>query len=59
MPRLAIRADAGVASTAEMFLPKFAGLNPLENLKLTQPFSKIINGAGMKDTFIQNWMDVL
>jgi len=59
MPTLAIRADAGVALTAGMFLPNFAGLNPLENLKLTKPFSKIINGAGVKDTFIQNWLDVL
>ena len=54
MPTLAIRADAGVALMAGMFLPNFAGLNPLENLRLTKPFSKIINGAGVNDTFIQN-----
>ena len=59
MPTLAIRADAGVAWTAEMFLPKFAGLNSLENLKLTQPFLKIINGAGVKETLIHNWLGVL
>eukprot|EP00571_Detonula_confervacea_P006836 CAMPEP_0172316848 /NCGR_PEP_ID=MMETSP1058-20130122/29742_1 /TAXON_ID=83371 /ORGANISM="Detonula confervacea, Strain CCMP 353" /LENGTH=598 /DNA_ID=CAMNT_0013031271 /DNA_START=43 /DNA_END=1835 /DNA_ORIENTATION=+ len=59
MPTAALRVDAGVALTAGMFLPNFAGLNPLENLKLTKPFSKIIDGAGVKDTFIKNWLDVL
>lgn len=59
MPTLALRADPGVALTAGMFLPNFAGLNPLENLKLTKPFSKVIDDAGVKDEFIQNWLDVL
>ena len=59
MPTAALRADPGVAVTAGMFLPNFAGLNPLENLKLTKPFSKIIDGAGVKDIFFRNWLDVL
>lgn len=59
MPTAAIRADPGVAITAGMFLPNFAGLNPLENLKLTQPFKNIIKGANVDDIFIQNWLDVL
>jgi len=60
MPTLAIRADAGVALTAGMFLPNFAGLNPLDNLKLTSPFRSIIDSAGIEDDgFIKNWLDVL
>lgn len=59
MPTAALRADIGVALTAGMFLPNFAGLNPLENLKLTKPFSSIIDGADVKDKFIKNWLDVL
>jgi len=59
MPTLALRGDAGVVLTAGMFLPNFAGLNPLENLKLTKPFSNIIESAGVEDGFVRNWLDVL
>jgi len=59
MPTVAIRADPGVALSAGMFLPNFASLNPLENLKLTKPFSSIIDNANVNDTFIKNWLDVL
>mmetsp|Transcript_23909 Transcript_23909/g.38814 ORF Transcript_23909/g.38814 Transcript_23909/m.38814 type:complete len:313 (+) Transcript_23909:117-1055(+) len=59
MPTLALRGDAGVALTAGMFLPNFAGLNPLENLKLTKPFSNIIKSAGVDNGFVRNWLDVL
>ena len=59
MPTAAIRADPGVAVTAGMFLPNFAKLNPLENLKLTKPFKSIIDGANVNDGFITNWLDVL
>jgi phytoene dehydrogenase-like protein len=59
MPMAALRADVGVAITAGMFLPNFAKLNPLENLKLTKPFKSIIDGANVKDRFIKNWLDVL
>ncbi|KAL9189944.1 hypothetical protein ACHAXT_009619 [Thalassiosira profunda] len=59
LPTLAIRGDAGVAVTAAPFLPNFAKLNPLENLKLTQPFSNIIRNAGVTDAFVRDWLDVL
>ena len=59
MPTAAIRADPGVALTAGMFLPNFAGLNPLENLKLTKPFKTIIDNSDVTDSFIRNWLDVL
>ena len=41
------------------FLPNFAKSNPLENLKLTKPFSAIVNGAGVDDKFTKNWLDLL
>ena len=59
MPTMALRADAGVALTAGMFLPNFAKLNPLENLKLTRPFSSVVESAGVTDPFVKNWLDVL
>jgi|EP00970_Alexandrium_tamarense_P009881 phytoene dehydrogenase-like protein len=59
MPTLALRADLGLLASTSQFLPNFAKLNPLQNLKLTKPFSNIINEAGVKDTFIRNWLDVL
>jgi phytoene dehydrogenase-like protein len=59
MPTMALRADPAVALTAGMFLPNFAKLNPLENLKLTTPFSSVVNSAGVVDPFVKNWLDVL
>jgi len=59
MPTAALRGDVGVALTAGQFLPNFAKTNPLENLKLTSPFSKIIDGSGVTDEFIKNWLDLL
>ncbi|KAL7529006.1 hypothetical protein ACHAWF_002805, partial [Thalassiosira exigua] len=59
VPTLALRADWGVALTAGRFFPNFAELNPLENLKLTEPFSKVVASAGVKDAFVKNWLDVL
>lgn len=59
MPTAALRSDIGVALTAGMFLPNFAKTNPLENLKLTSPFSRVIDGAGVTDGFIKNWLDLL
>ena len=38
----ALRADAGVEMTTSQFPPNFASLDPLENLKLTKPFSFIL-----------------
>lgn len=59
MPTAALRADAAVALTAGQFLPNFAKTNPLENLKLTKPFSSVLDGAGVKDKFTRNWLDLL
>uniref|UniRef100_A0A7S1ZJG6 Amine oxidase domain-containing protein n=1 Tax=Ditylum brightwellii TaxID=49249 RepID=A0A7S1ZJG6_9STRA len=59
MPTAALRADIGVALTAGKFLPNFAKTNPLENLKLTKPFSSIVDGAGVSDKFTKNWLDLL
>uniref|UniRef100_A0A7S1G0C1 Amine oxidase domain-containing protein n=1 Tax=Corethron hystrix TaxID=216773 RepID=A0A7S1G0C1_9STRA len=59
MPTVALRFDAGAVLTAGQFLPNFAKTNPLENLKLTQPFSNIVDGAGVEDEFVRNWLDLL
>jgi phytoene dehydrogenase-like protein len=59
MPTAALRGDLGVAITAGKFLPNFAKTNPLENLKLTKPFSSVLNDAGVKDEFARNWLDLL
>ncbi|KAL3806146.1 hypothetical protein ACHAXA_000965 [Cyclostephanos tholiformis] len=59
MPTMALRGDVGLAITGGMFLPNFAKLNPLENLKLTRPFSDVIRSAGVSDAFVRNWLDVL
>lgn len=59
MPTAALRSDLGVALTAGPFLKNFAKTNPLENLKLTKPFSAVLNNAGVKDKFARNWLDLL
>ena len=60
LPTAALRADIGTALTAAPFLPKFATLNPLENLKLTKPFQSILDNSGIKRaSFTQNWLDLL
>lgn len=59
MPTAALRGDLSALVTAAPFLKKFAKLNPLENLKLTQPYSNILDGAGIKDPFTRNWLDLL
>lgn len=59
LPTVALRADAGVALTTSSFLPNFAKTNPLENLKLTKPFSNIIDNAGVENKFIKQWLDLL
>ena len=59
MPTMALRGDVGIALSGGMFLMNFAKLNPLENLKLTRPFSDVINDAGVSDAFVKNWLDVL
>ena len=58
MPTAALRFDVGAVLTAGQFLPNFASTNPLENLKLTKPFSNIVDGA-VSDAFTRNWIDLL
>lgn len=60
MPAVALRQDVGVALTAGRFLPNFAKLNPLENLKLTKPFRSVLDSAGIEEgSFAKNWLDLL
>lgn len=59
LPTAALRGDVGTILTAAPFLPNFASLNPLENLKLTQPFINIVNGSGVTYQFTRNWLDLL
>jgi phytoene dehydrogenase-like protein len=60
LPTAAIRGDIGTALTAAPYLANFAKLNPLENLKLTKPFQKILQNSGIESTsFTQRWMDLL
>jgi phytoene dehydrogenase-like protein len=58
LPTAALRFDIGAVLTAGQFLPNFAKTNPLENLKLTLPFSSIVVGA-VSDAFTKNWIDLL
>lgn len=59
LPTAALRGDIGTVLTAAPFLPNFASLNPLENFKLTKPFSNIVEKAGVTNTFTRNWLDLL
>ena len=59
LPTAALRFDVGGALTVGPFLPNFAATNPLENLKLTKPFSSIVDSAGVTDQFTRNWLDLL
>ena len=59
LPTAALRTDVGVALTTAPFLPKFATTNPLENLKLTAPYSNILQESGVQDAFLKNWLDLL
>jgi phytoene dehydrogenase-like protein len=60
LPTAALRGDIGTALTVAPYLPKFATLNPLENLKLTKPFQTILQNSGIKSSsFSQNWLDLL
>jgi len=59
LPTAALRGDIGTLLTAAPFLPNFASLNPLENLKLTKPFSTIVENSGVTNAFTRNWLDLL
>jgi phytoene dehydrogenase-like protein len=58
LPTAALRGDLAVALTAGPFMKIFVKTNPLENLKLTKPFSAILEES-VKDTFTRNWLDLL
>ncbi|CAB9503742.1 Prolycopene isomerase, chloroplastic [Seminavis robusta] len=59
MPTAALRGDLSALVTVAPFLKNFALLNPLENLKLTQPYSNILDQASVKTPFTRNWLDLL
>jgi len=60
LPTAALRGDLGVALTVAPYLPNFATLNPLNNLKLTKPFQKILDESGIgASSFTQRWLDLL
>jgi phytoene dehydrogenase-like protein len=59
MPTAALRGDLSALVTAAPFLKNFATLNPLENLKLTRPFSDILDQANLQTQFTRNWIDLL
>lgn len=60
LPTAALRGDIGTALTTAAYLPKFATLNPLDNLKLTKPFQKIVENSGISSaSFTQRWLDLL
>lgn len=60
LPTAALRADIGVLKSAAPFLPKLI-LNPQpwNNLLLTQPYSAVLKQAGVRNTFLKNWIDLL
>ena len=59
LPPVAFRQDAGALATAVLrYAPGLlasAGALP----KLTGPFSRVLDGAGVADPFIRNWLDLL
>lgn len=59
LPTAALRGDIGVVLTAGKYLQNFVKTNPLENFKLTKPFSNVLDAAGVKDKFTRNWLDLL
>ena len=60
LPTAALRGDIGSVLTVAPFLPKFATLNPLNNLKLTKPFQTILDDSGITpSSFTQRWLDLL
>ncbi|EFN55141.1 hypothetical protein CHLNCDRAFT_35537 [Chlorella variabilis] len=59
LPPVAFRQDAGAAFTAiARYLPHLLS-NGGAALKLSGPFSKVLDEAGVRDPFIKNWLDLL
>jgi phytoene dehydrogenase-like protein len=59
MPTAALRTDAAAVFTTGPFLSKLASLNPLQNLKLTTSFQRMVRQAKVKSPFVQQWLDLL
>ena len=62
LPTAALRADIGAALTCAPFLPDLMNplnIKPWENLLLTQPYSSVLAKAGVENTFLLQWMDLL
>ena len=66
LPTAALRSDVGVLATLAPYMQKFIQTtrNPLDNLKLSQPFAKILDDVGLSSTredtaFTRNWLDLL
>lgn len=64
LPTAALRSDIGVLATLAPYMQKFLQTtrNPFDNLKLSKPFSYILDEAGLntKDyNFARNWLDLL
>ncbi|PNH12854.1 Prolycopene isomerase, chloroplastic [Tetrabaena socialis] len=59
MPPAAFRYDPGVLITAfTRYLPALLASGG-DAARLTGPFSAVLDGAGIKDPFVRNWLDLL
>lgn len=59
MPPVAFRYDPGVLLSAlGRYLPQLAS-GGTDAMKLTGPFSKVLDGAQIRDPFVRNWLDLL
>lgn len=59
LPPVALRQDAWALRTAALrYLPQLLA-NGAATSKLTGPFSKVLDDAGIRDPFTRNWLDLL
>lgn len=60
LPAVVLRQDIGVGLNAARFLPNFAELNLLDNLKLMKSFKSILDEASIEEgAFAKNCLDLL
>jgi len=64
LPTAALRSDLGAIATLAPYMQQFiqSTRNPFDNLKLSKPFSDILDEAGLTTseyTFTRNWLDLL
>lgn len=61
LPVAALRADVGTLLSAARFIPNFLTIpgGPFTASSLNRPFSDTLDGAGIRDTFIRRWLDLL